>query len=68
MEFPSVIPLINPSVIKKYYYRGIYRQNGADKFIFLLSIDLPTEKKITDKKFTGTRFNYAFYWDKIMHI
>ena len=44
-EIPSVIPSVNPSVnplvIKKYYYRGIYRRNEADKFIFLL----PTEKK-----------------------
>jgi len=34
MEIPSVIPSVNPLVIKKYYYRGIYRRNEADKFIF----------------------------------
>ena len=45
MEIPSVIP----SVIKKYYYRGIYRRNGADKFIFLLPMDLPTEKNYRRK-------------------
>jgi hypothetical protein len=33
-EIPSVIPSENPSVIKKYYYRGIYQRNGVDKFIF----------------------------------
>jgi len=48
-EIPSVIPSVNPSVnplvIKKYYYRGIYRRNEADKFIFLL----PTEKKLPTK-------------------
>jgi hypothetical protein len=40
---------VNPSVTKKYYYRGIYRRNGADKFIFLLPTDLPTEKKLPTK-------------------
>jgi len=30
MEFPSV----NPLVIKKYYYWGIYRWNEAGNFIF----------------------------------
>jgi hypothetical protein len=34
---------------KKYYYRGIYRRNGANKFIFLLPTDLPTEKKLLTK-------------------
>jgi hypothetical protein len=43
-------------VIKKYYYRGIYRRNEADKFIFLLPTDLPTEKKITDERFTDGAF------------
>jgi hypothetical protein len=41
MELPTEIP----SVIKNYYYRGIYRRNGADKFIFLL----PTKKKLLTK-------------------
>jgi hypothetical protein len=36
-------------VIKKYYYRGIYRRNEADKFIFLLPTDLPTDKKLPTK-------------------
>jgi hypothetical protein len=36
-------------VINKYYYRGIYRRNEADKFIFLLPTDLPTEKKYRRK-------------------
>jgi hypothetical protein len=45
MEIPSVIL----SVIKKYYYRGIYRRNGADKFIFLLPTELTTEKKLPTK-------------------
>jgi len=44
-EIPSVIPSVNPLVIKKYYYREIYRRNEADKFIFLL----PTEKKLPTK-------------------
>jgi len=44
-EIPSVILSVNPLVIKKYYYRGIYRRNEADKFIFLL----PTEKKLPTK-------------------
>jgi len=41
-----------PSVIKKYYYRGIYRRNGVDKFIFLL----PTEKKLPMKDSLTERF------------
>jgi hypothetical protein len=49
MKIPSGIPLVNPLVIKKYYYRGIYRRNGADKFIFLLPTDLPTEKNYRRK-------------------
>jgi hypothetical protein len=36
-------------VIKKYYYRGIYRRNEADKFIFLLPTDLPKEKNYRRK-------------------
>jgi hypothetical protein len=44
MELPTDIPSVNPLVIKKYYYRGIYRRNEADKFIFLLPTDLPMEK------------------------
>jgi len=52
MEFLSVIP----SVIKKYYYRGIYRRNGADKFIFLLPTDLLTEKKLPMKDSLTERF------------
>jgi len=62
MEFPSVIPSVNPSVIKKYYYRGIYRRNGADTFIFLLPTDLQTEKKLpteymsyTDRKIPSVK-------------
>jgi hypothetical protein len=34
MEFSSVIPLVNLSVIKKYYYRGIYWRHEAGNFIF----------------------------------
>jgi hypothetical protein len=49
MEIPSVIPSVNPLVIKKYYYRGIYPRNEADKFIFLLPTDLPTKKKLPMK-------------------
>jgi hypothetical protein len=45
MEFPSVYPSVNPLVIKKYYYRGIYRQNEAGNFIFLLPTDLQMDKK-----------------------
>jgi len=41
MEFLSV----NPLVIKKYYYRGIYRRNEAGNFIFLF----PTDKKLPMK-------------------
>jgi len=43
-DIPSVIQSVNSLVIKKYYYRGIYQRNEADKFIFLLPTDLPTEK------------------------
>jgi hypothetical protein len=49
MEIPLIIPSVNPSVKKIYYYRGIYRRNGADKFIFLLPTDLPTEKNYRRK-------------------
>jgi hypothetical protein len=49
MEFPSVIPSVNPLVIKKYYYRGIYRRNEAGNFIFLFPMDLPTDKKLPMK-------------------
>jgi len=45
MEFLSVIPSVNPLVIKNYYYRGIYRRNEAGNFIFLL----PTDKKLPIK-------------------
>jgi len=34
MEFPSVYPSVNPLVIKKYYYRGIYRWNEVDNFFY----------------------------------
>ena len=34
MEFPSVYPLVNPLVIKKYYYRGIYRRNEEGNIFF----------------------------------
>jgi len=65
MEVPSVIPSVNSSVTKKYYYRGIYRRNGADKFIFLLPTDLPTEKKITNERFTDGTLptKYVSYTD-----
>jgi hypothetical protein len=36
-------------VIKKYYYRWIYRRNGADRFIFLLPMDLLTKKNYRRK-------------------
>jgi len=49
MELPTEIPSIIPSVIKKYYYQGIYQRNGVNKFIFLLPMDLPTEKKLPTK-------------------
>jgi hypothetical protein len=49
MELPTEIPSVNLLVIKKYYYRGIYRRNEADKFIFLLPTDLLTEKKLPTK-------------------
>jgi hypothetical protein len=49
MEFPSVIPSVNQLVIKKYYYREIYRQNEAGNFIFLFLTDLPTDKKLPMK-------------------
>jgi len=45
MEFSLVYPSVNPLVIKKYYYRGIYRENEAYNFIFLLQTDLPMDKK-----------------------
>jgi len=45
MEIPSV----NPLIIKKYYYRGIYRRNKMDKFILLLPTDLPMDKKLPTK-------------------
>jgi hypothetical protein len=50
MEFPSVIPSVNPLVIKKYYYRGIYRRNEAGNFIFLFSTDkkLPMKASPTE--------------------
>jgi len=49
MEFPSVIPSVNPLVIKKYYYRGIYRRNEAGNFIFLFPTDLRMDKKLPMK-------------------
>jgi len=49
MEFPSVILL----VIKKYYYRGIYRQNEAGNFIFFISDGFTDGQKITNKSFTN---------------
>jgi len=56
MEFPSVIPSVNPLVIKKYYYRGIYRRNEADKFIFYYQ-QIYRRKKITDERFTDGAFS-----------
>jgi hypothetical protein len=44
-------------VIKKYYYRGIYRRNEADKFIFLLPTDLPTDKKLPTKDLPTEHFH-----------
>jgi len=38
MEFPSVYPSVNPLVIKKYYYRGIYRRNEAGNFFYYQQI------------------------------
>jgi len=38
MKFPSVIPSVNPLVIKKYYYRGIYRRNEAGNFFYFRRI------------------------------
>jgi len=54
MEIPSV----NPLVIKKYYYRGIYRRNEANKFIFLLPTDLPTDKKLPTKDSPTEHFRW----------
>jgi hypothetical protein len=48
------IPTVNPLVIKKYYYRGIYRRNEADKFIFLL----PTDKKLPTKDSPTEHFRW----------
>ena len=33
-----------------------YRRNGADKFIFLLPTDLPTEKKLPTKDSPAENF------------
>ena len=55
-EIPSVILSVNPLVIKKYYYRGIYRQNEADKFFFFNTNGFIDGKKITDKRFTDRAF------------
>jgi len=55
-EIPSVIPSVNPLVIKKYYYRGIYRRNEADKFIFCIINGFTDRKKITDERFTNGSF------------
>ena len=52
MEIPSVIPSVNPLVIKKYYYRGIYQQNEADKFIFFITNGFTDGQKLTDERFT----------------
>jgi len=54
MEFPSV----NPLVIKKCYYRGIYQQNEAGNFIFLLPTDLPMEKQIPTKDSPTEHFRW----------
>jgi hypothetical protein len=56
MEIPSVIPSVNLLVIKKYYYRGIYRRNKADKFIFFITNVFTDGQKITDKRFTDGAF------------
>jgi len=43
---------------KKYYYRGIYRRNEADTFIFLLPMDLPTDKKLPTKDSPTEHFRW----------
>jgi hypothetical protein len=62
MEFPSVIPL----VIKKYYYRGIYRQNEAGNFIFFISDGFTDGQKITDKSFTDGAFSVDDFVGKLI--
>jgi len=56
MEFPSVIPSVNPSVIKKYYYRGIYRRNEVGNFIFFIYDGFTDRQKITVERFTDGAF------------
>jgi hypothetical protein len=58
MEFLSVYPSVNPFVIKKYYYREIYRCNEAGNSIFLLPTDLPTDEKLPMKDSPTEHF----YW------
>ena len=60
MEYPSVYPSVNPLVIKKYYYRGIYRRYEAGNFIFLLPTDLPTDKKLPMKDSPTEHFRGDF--------
>ena len=55
-KIPSVIPSVNPLVIKKYYYRGIYRRNEADKFIFFITNGFTDGQKINDERFTDGAF------------
>jgi hypothetical protein len=57
MEFSSVIPLVNPLVIKKYYYRGIYRRNEAGNFNFFISDGFTDGQKITNERFTDEAFS-----------
>jgi len=56
MEFSLVYPSVNPLVIKKYYYRGIYRENEAYNFIFFITNGFTDGQKITDKRFTDEAF------------
>jgi hypothetical protein len=52
MEIPSVIfcPLINPLIIKKYYYRRVFSvSKSVGNNIFLLPMNLPTDKKLRMK-------------------
>jgi len=52
MELTTEIPSVNLLVIKKYYYRGIYRRN---KYFFITN-RFTDGKKITDERFTDGAF------------
>jgi len=57
MDLPTEILSVILSVIKKYYYRGIYRRNEGNTFVFFITNGFTDVKKLPMKDSSTEHFH-----------